>query len=40
MGEGRADAGSADIRRALGLAKAAWLIMFAAIAAAALIAQA
>ena len=40
MGEGRADAGSGDIRRALGLAKAAWLIMFAAIAAAALIAQA
>ncbi len=40
MGEGRANAGSGDIRRALGLAKAAWLIMFAAIAAAALIAQA
>jgi adenosylcobinamide-phosphate synthase len=40
MGEGRADAGSGDIRRALGLAGAAWLIMFAAIAAAALIAQA
>ena len=40
MGDGRADAGSGDIRRALGLAKTAWLIMFAAIAAAALIAQA
>ena len=40
MGDSRADAGSGDIRRALGLAKAAWLIVFAAIAAAALIGQA
>ncbi len=40
MGDGRADASAGDIRRALGLAKAAWLIMFAAIAAAAVIAQA
>ena len=40
MGDGRADASAGDIRRALNLAKAAWIIMFAAIAAAALIAQA
>ena len=40
MGDGRADAASGDIRRALGLAKAAWLIMLGAIAACTLIAQA
>ena len=40
MGDGRAGAGSGDIRRALGLARTAWLVMAAAIAAAALISQA
>ncbi len=40
MGDGRADASSGDIRRALTLAKTAWLILFAAIAICALIARA
>ena len=41
MGDGRADAGASDIRRALGLAAMAWLIIVAAIAVCAyLIAQA
>ena len=40
MGDGRADASSGDIRRALTLAKTAWLILFAAIAVCALIARA
>ena len=40
MGDGRADASSGDIRRALTLAKTAWLVMFAAIAVCALIARA
>ncbi len=39
MGEGRADASSSDIRRALVLAKMAWLAMLAAIAVAALAGQ-
>ena len=39
MGDGRADAYSGDIRRALALAKTAWLIMAAAIAIGALIAR-
>ncbi len=39
MGDGRADADASDIRRALDLTRAAWLAMFAMIAAAALIAQ-
>ncbi len=40
MGDGRADASSGDIRRALTLAKTAWLVMFAAIAVCTLIARA
>ena len=40
MGDGRADASSGDIRRALTLAKTAWLVMFAAIAVCALTARA
>ena len=40
MGDGRAEASSGDIRRALALAKTAWLVMFAAIAVCALIARA
>jgi adenosylcobinamide-phosphate synthase len=39
MGGGRTEASSADIRQALGLAKAAWLVMLTAIAVCALAAQ-
>src|SRR5208337_3831660 len=39
MGDGRAEANAGDIRRALVLARIAWLVMLAAIAAAALIAR-